>query len=82
MYLKIAYLGMQYYCCVSYHTTPPPPIGSQQHTLPILKIFYFFIFLHGMFGIFVSFCVYLLLFCCCVFIVLLTERCLVVQCCL
>ena len=43
MYLKIAFLGMQYYCCVSYHGAPPL-IRSQQHTLPTLKIFYFFIF--------------------------------------
>ena len=39
-YLKIAYFGMQYYCCVLCHGVPPPR-RSQQHTLPLLKIFIF-----------------------------------------
>ena len=44
-YLKIAYFGMQCYYCVSRHGVPPPR-RSQQRTLPLLKIFIFFIFQH------------------------------------
>lgn len=44
MCLKIAYLGiiaLLLHSILAY----PPPIRSQQHTLPLLKIFIFFIFL-------------------------------------
>ena len=45
MYLKMRFLGIValLHRSVSHHH--PPPIRSQQHTLPILQIFLFFIFL-------------------------------------
>ena len=43
MYLKIAFSAIVCYHCVSYYGVPPPR-RSQQHTLPILKIFLFFYF--------------------------------------
>lgn len=39
-YLRIAYLGMQYYCCVLYHTTPPPDTQPTTHpTHPQIFLF-------------------------------------------
>ena len=44
-YLKIAFLGMQYHYCVSYHGAPPPP-EAQPTTHPThpqnFLFFYFF----------------------------------------
>ena len=47
MYLKIAFLGMQYYCCVSYHGAPTPRGAANNTPNPPSKFFIFLFFSKG-----------------------------------
>ena len=53
-YLRIAYLTIVRYCCVSYHGVPPLT-RSLQRSLPLLKIFYFLFFYFFSIGVYIVF---------------------------